>query len=564
LTKSKYKKVDLLSFEADDNGNAECMKALYGEELIYCPALGWKQYTGKYWKSVGESVAYNMAIDTLKRRAQSAISHGELDLAKKCIQDERRIASCVKLYKQLATVEDADSFNADPDLVNVSNGVFNTRTGSLEKHKPCQRFTYCISTEYHPDADMSMINDLVHDWTGSEEKAHFLQKLTGYSITGHYREHKAVYLQGPGRSGKTTFVETIKHLLGEPLAKATNFSTFTVERTPDSQNFDLAPLAEARFVIASESNHYQSFNVAKLKEFTGGGTVAAAYKFHDPFNYVAKFKLWFVSNHPPSGDPGDDALWARLIVMTFPFSHIGDEDPYLRERLWLPENMEGVLRWILEGAMKWQAEGLGTPPEEIVSDTQRYRDDQDYVKLWLNDDPYIKDNKGEIEKSLFEEDDWESAADLTKSFKQWCGESGIKMLSPKQFAFELRRLGLTFKMKGKSRTRGYEKSQNQIGRSGEREGTARTGKLPKSKLVEPLFKHEPLSAALPLTPKIEIPQQNGHIPEWSWGDDLPVCPRCEDNYSVVYNKQQNSVYCSKHPTVMQVVVHPKEESETNT
>jgi putative DNA primase/helicase len=565
---TKPKKIDLLSFGADDNGNAECMKALHGEELIYCPAYGWMHYTGTHWERTSDATAYRLAIDTLKRRMQSANNQGDTEIQKKCIQDERRISGCVTLYKKLATIEDASSFNADPDLVNVLNGIFNTRTGSLEKHKPCQRFTYCIPYEYKPDADMSMINDLSHDWTGSEEKAHYLQKLAGYSITGHFREHKAIYLQGPGRSGKTTFVETIRHLLGEPLAKVTNFSTFTVERLPDSQNFDLAPLAEARFVIASESNHYQTFNVAKLKEFTGGGTVSAAYKFHDPFNYVARFKLWFVSNHPPSGDPGDDALWARLLVMTFPFSHIGDEDPYLRERLWQVENMEGFLRWILEGAILWQSEGLGTPPGEVIADTQKYRDDQDYVKLWLNDEPCIKDNKGEIERLLFEEDDWESAADLTKSFKQWCNESSIKMLSPKQFAFELRRLGCTFSKRGPSRTRSYKKPETQKNRSGRApESASNSDASPTTRIFESLPDQGAPSRS-GAHPEIEKPQQNGykaeqngHIREWSWGEDLPTCPECGDNYNVVYNKLQNSVYCSRHDDVMQVVVRPKKESE---
>ncbi len=126
-------------------------------------------------------------------------------------------------------------------------------------------------------------------------------------------------------------------------------NSFTAKREADAQNFDLAELKSARLVIASESNRYQSLNPAKIKQITGGNDIRAAFKHRDMFSYRPQFKVWLVSNHEVNGDPDDDALWGRMQVLTFPRSHLGEEDTELKQRLRRPGNLQGVLRWAVEG-----------------------------------------------------------------------------------------------------------------------------------------------------------------------------------------------------------------------
>jgi phage/plasmid-associated DNA primase len=75
-------------------------------------------------------------------------------------------------------------------------------------------------------------------------------------MTGRTSEECLFYLYGPTRAGKGTFTETIMALLGQPVGKEVNFTTFTSKRDGDTQNFDLAPLKPARYVTASEDNKY--------------------------------------------------------------------------------------------------------------------------------------------------------------------------------------------------------------------------------------------------------------------------------------------------------------------
>src|SRR5262249_12830304 len=148
-------------------------------------------------------------------------------------------------------------------------------------------------------------------------------------------------------------------------------------------------------------------------------------KYGQRFNYRPQFKVWMVSNWRLNADPGDDAIWARPLTIHFPVSHYGAENTHLKEELRKKENLEGVLRWAVEGAMLWYKEGLNPPPE-VLQEATKHRYEQDTVLQWLEDGPCVHDKDGN-ETILFSQpmkDEpeyyWESSADLTKSYKEWC------------------------------------------------------------------------------------------------------------------------------------------------
>jgi putative DNA primase/helicase len=289
----------------------------------------------------------------------------------------------MNLLKAMTTVS-VSVFDQHPDHVNALNGVIDLKTGQLLDHNPAWYFTYTMQANYNPAAPYSEWLQFLNGVTDPETVT-FLKTAMGYSLTGHTREEKMFYIFGPTRSGKGTFTETLMTLLGkEPLCTETSFETFTADRSGDTQNFDLAPLKPCRVVFASESNKYQSLNPAVVKRLTGGNDIRCAFKRKDHFTYRPQFKLWLSSNEPVHADPDDDAAWARLIVVTFPNSFLGQEDTTLKQRLKEPTALEGALRWCVEGAQEWYANGL-QQPVAIVQETKRHRDEQDYVQQFIDE-----------------------------------------------------------------------------------------------------------------------------------------------------------------------------------
>ncbi|HET8909392.1 MAG TPA: phage/plasmid primase, P4 family [Ktedonobacterales bacterium] len=434
----------LLKGEADDNGNAEAMYRLFGKEYLFTPAYGWLRWTGTHWKDEPEAIVTQSAITTLKRRRHAAVEADNETIIRATKADKSRVLGCLTLFKSYVIEPNVAIFDADPDLLNCRNGVLNLRTGTLTPHDPSQRFTYCVPVDYDLHADMTewqtfLLSALDRD----EVAARYFQLCTGYSLTGHTREEKMFYIYGPPRAGKGTVTETVLSLLPHPLSTEADFASFTAKRDNDSQNFDLAELKPSRIVIASESNRYQALNPAKIKSLTGGNYIRCAFKHKDMFTYRPQFKVWLVSNHQVTADADDEALWGRVQVFTFPNSHLGTEDVTLKARMRASANLRGVLRWAVEGAMAWYADGL-TPPEAVVTATREHRDTQDYLKMWLDD------------CCTLDPEHWTPSAGLLTSYREWCEQNSVKPVRPNDFSVSLvKRFGCTQKRQAHTGIRGY-------------------------------------------------------------------------------------------------------------
>jgi putative DNA primase/helicase len=238
------------------------------------------------------------------------------------------------------------------------------------------------------------------------------------------------YLYGPPRSGKGTFTETMRDLLGTPLSEAISFGILTAQRDVDTQNFLLAPLHSSRFISASETNQYERFNEAKLKTITGGDSISCSFKHKTPFSYRPQFKIWLASNQPVNADPDDDATWGRLRVVRFPNSKLGEEDKDLKEKMRTTEVLEGVLAWAVEGAIEWYKLGnKGLPELEDSTQTKMaHRTDLDNVQAW-------------IDENCQPTDAFCAYSLLYGNYESWCKNNGVEQKKQKGFSQSLIRKG---------------------------------------------------------------------------------------------------------------------------
>lgn len=100
----------------------------------------------------------------------------------------------------------------------------------------------------------------------------------------------------------------------------------------------------------------------------------------DPFGYY-EMKLRKDAEDMPALQNVDEAMKRRLLVV--PFKHrpprvdLDLEQKLLREAA-------GILRWMIEGAIDWQENGL-VKPESVACATNEYFDDQDLFGQWLSE-----------------------------------------------------------------------------------------------------------------------------------------------------------------------------------
>lgn len=425
----------LLNAGANDAGNADCVSMRYPGQFLYTDAYGWLRRVGGYWTAEGAEAAVDRAAEeTLNARIAAAGASGKSEqyaqVIKKAIPDNSRVHSVMGRLQSRVEAP-LSSFDANPDLLNCPNGFIDLRTGELHPHSINERFMHCTKVSYNPGADQSTWVDWLSSTVGADV-ADWLQIAVGYTLTGHTREEILFYLFGPPRAGKGLFTETLAAMLGEPLAKEVNFSTFTAQRTGDSQNFDLAPLKPCRMVAASESNSYERFNEAKVKALTGGNEVYCAFKHRTHFSYRPTFKIWLSSNQPVNADPDDDAVWGRLRVVEFSRSHLGREDKTLKQRFKTRAVLEGVLAWAAAGAVRWYKLGADGLPEIEVSRRlkEAHRGDLDNVQRWIDECcERVAANTFTSHNVLYE------------SYSHWCVDTGVEPKKQKGFSQALIRKG---------------------------------------------------------------------------------------------------------------------------
>ncbi len=402
----------LLNEERNDLGNATCVAATRGAGFLHTDAFGWMQWTGTHWqRDAAEAAVHGAVVDTLKARCILGAQTQNTDLIKATAPSAKHTKDALYHLRHMMTVTSSE-FDAVTYLLNVKNGVVDLRNGEMAAHEPGNRFTYCIPVDYEPGNQSAMWQGLLLDWfEGNHEMALYVQRCLGYSVTGETREECAFYVHGPGRSGKGTLVNTVVGLLGTELARGVKFDLFTDARN-DPQGFRWAPLRAARMIAASESKKAERINEGLMKQVTGRDKMDAAHKYHEPFSFFPKFKIWLMSNYPPRGDVDDDSFWNRFRVIRMTKTYMGKEDNTIKDALIRPDNQRGILSWLVFGAMRWYDVGLRTP-EIVWQAGQEARDEQDTVGQWLADCTEAKPGMETALDALF------------LSYRTWCIDSGI-------------------------------------------------------------------------------------------------------------------------------------------
>jgi putative DNA primase/helicase len=414
----------LLNAEVDDDGNAKCVLALYPGRFLWSGAYGWLYYRDGYWDTENADAMVDQAVvETMRRRVIAAFNAGKDGngerIWKFCSANANRVNGAKSLLEHHVAVR-TDQFDTHKDLLNVTNGVVDLRTGELKPHSPDYYFMSTAAVAYKPNADSDIwVRWLDNNVGGGEDTANWLQMAVGYTLTGHTYEDILFYLFGPGRSGKGTFTSMMQGIMGHRLAKSTSFETFTAKRDADAQGFAFAPLQTARMVIASETEKNQRLTSARVKTITGGDEISCSYKGRDHFSYLPMYKIWLSSNYAVNADPDDDALWGRIRVIEFPNGHIGNEDRSVKRGMLTPKVFEGVLAWAVQGAIKWYGLDEHGLPELATGAAAKaeQRDMQDSVGQWLSECAVLGETMATPSSKLY------------KSYEFWCGENGFE---PKQ------------------------------------------------------------------------------------------------------------------------------------
>jgi len=408
-----------------EDGAAMRFAALYGDRLRYCHDTGcWFQWTGAIWRPERTGLAFHWARELARRIAQDGTK------AERVAASKTTFATGVERFARAdrAFAVTIDTWDADPLLLGTPGGTVDLRTGELMRADPAMMISKSTVVTPSPQADCPRWLRFLHETTGGDDDLiRFLQQWCGYCLTGDTREHALVFVYGPGGNGKSVFMNALTGILGD-YAKAASMDTFTASIS-DKHPTDLAMLRGARLVTASETEEGRAWAEARIKQLTGGDPITARFMRQDFFTYTPAFKLTIIGNHQPALRNVDDAARRRFNVVPFTRKPAAP-DPTLEKTLM--DEWPGILRWMIDGALDWQENGL-IRPASVKEATAEYFSEQDLMRQWLDDECELEpDNEWK----------WETTADLFASWSGYAKAAGEDPGTTKRFAPAMRRLGI--------------------------------------------------------------------------------------------------------------------------
>ena len=144
---------------------------------------------------------------------------------------------------------------------------------------------------------------------------------------------------------------------------------------------------------ASELPVGKVWDEALLKQITGGDRMTARFMRQDNFTFTPQCTLIVDANNAPSVRGIDEAFRRRMCVIPFDVTITKDQvDPDLSTKL-MQEAPE-ILRWIIEGAVKWCANGLNMPAR-VLDATEEYLNGEDTFGAFLSE-YFVADSHGMV------------------------------------------------------------------------------------------------------------------------------------------------------------------------
>lgn len=418
-------------YDMTDTGNAHRLVDKFGNVLRYSyNRKKWFYWDGKIWRPDERGEIKKLAdiiCDDIKREAfmeQDEKTQADmLKWANKTASSKGK-ESMIKEAQHLEKIPVLpDDFDKHTDYLNCQNGIINLRNGELIPHDSTYMMSKICSSDYDltgekPKMWLSFLDDVTNH---NKDLQDYIQKCIGYSISGSNREQCAYFLYGMGNNGKSTFLDTIADLIGG-YASNTQPETVMMKKWGDTgASSDVARLKSARFVSCEEPTEGVRLNEGLLKQLTGGSKVTCRFLYGDEFEYTPEFKIWMATNHKPIIRGTDVGIWRRIKLIPFEVNIPQQKvDKTLKYKL--RKEFPQILRWAVDGCIKWQQEGI-TEPKCVQDAIKDYKVEMDLLASFMEQCIVID----------YECKDKVMASDLFRLYSKWAKTNNEYEMSSKKF-----------------------------------------------------------------------------------------------------------------------------------
>jgi P4 family phage/plasmid primase-like protien len=308
-------------------------------------------------------------------------------------------------------------------LLGFDNGVYDLKLHIFREGMPDDYISLSTNKNYIP-YDPSLpeiieINTFFSKLFTNEVLRNYVLDILTCAIDGSIAQERFYVFIGDGSNGKSRLLDFIQKTMSDyystlPIALLTQ-----KRAASNSAQSELERTKGRRFAVLQEPSENDKINVGLMKELSGNDRILTRGLYKDPYEFKPQFKMILACNELPEVGC-DGGTFRRIRVIEFSSRFCENPDPNKANEfpmdLQLSEKLErcvdAFLSMLIERHKNLNPNKINEP-REVINATQKYRNNNDIVGQYMNDNIII-DSAYKEKIGLME---------IYNDFKQWANKN---------------------------------------------------------------------------------------------------------------------------------------------
>lgn len=306
--------------------------------------------------------------------------------------------------------------DSNKNLVCFNNGVVDIETKTFRPGMPTDYITKCTNNDYIENIGeyiaatetgetegldgeiLTFVNEIyeyMKQLYPTPNLCEYMWKHLASCLIGENINQTCSFYIGSGSNGKSCIVELMSYAFGD-YKGVLPISVVTEKRAGvGGTTSELIALKGVRYAVMQESSKGMRINEGILKELTGGDTIVGRQLFKESEMFTPQFTLVVCTNNLPDVDANDDGTWRRIKTVPHLAKFVDDlederysscpykfkKDKNVKDKLkkWAPIFMSMLVHKV------FQTGGNVLDCEEVLRDSTKYRESQDYMSRFMKE-----------------------------------------------------------------------------------------------------------------------------------------------------------------------------------
>ena len=305
-------------------------------------------------------------------------------------------------------------------LVALKNCLYNPKTKEILKFDKKYHITNKLNIDYDEKAECPKILKFLSE-IHNENDISIIQELFGYCLYPKYEYHNIFFFIGNGRNGKSTELSLLRRFIGDM-----NVSSVSIHDLINCP-FMSAQLFGKLANISADIGMTRIKDAGIIKQLSGNDKILGQHKFGQPFEFINYAKLIYACNEPPIIDDRSDAIWSRMIHITFPNTFIGEKaDPKIIDKISTKEELSGLFNWAMIGLNRLITNGKFSYSKTTEENIHEYDRKSNQILAFVED------------CLEFSEDSYEEKEAVYKKYIEWAKINKTRVVANNKFPILLK------------------------------------------------------------------------------------------------------------------------------